>query len=385
MTLQAQNNMFGEERARRYATAMQRCPTARYLEVLPLLCWLSDETLGEADLVDMGSGTGYLANFFEGAVRSVTRVDKSPQMLAQSGSSNTIVGDMATASQAVGCDCADVVTCLASFHHVHLPEVPRRGTTFAQSGIRSWGPERYLDIHRSLQLQYDAVRDWARVLRPGGKLCLIDVPGYPDQRWDRFWDGKRQGTLNTRAYYESTQESLSAWPLRISPKQLHRYLHGPWGHFASQDPHLQSVLNSPPKNMASLLGSYSIPSDVMKMSGPMVPTDFFEMVVDGYGTPRHFGFFPRETSIADALCTAGMIDIRSATLPAPWLFPNKAEAAWFVHELFGLGASWDRPDSSPCDSERLINLLEEFLGFYDDPWGRTFLYWQLVYFYAVKP
>ena len=137
--------------------------------------------------------------------------------------------------------------------------------------------------------------------------------------------------------------------------------------------------------MADLVQSYGVSDSVLKSSGPMVPCDFFDDVLDGYGTQRHFGFFPRETSIAQALSSAEMTEVRAYTLPAPWFFADRAEAAWFVHELFGLGSTWDFNSIPPGELATLESWLDDYLGFYSDQHDRTFLYWQLTYFTAIKP
>jgi len=134
-----------------------------------------------------------------------------------------------------------------------------------------------------------------------------------------------------------------------------------------------------------LLTSYGIPSSVRKRSGPMVPTDFFDDVVDGFGSQRHFGYFPRESSIRIALKSEGMVDIQCGTLPTPWLFSSKESAVWFVHELFGIGNEWAQDGVPQSELKTLIEWLDKYLGFYEDRYGRTLLFWQLSYFFAQRP
>lgn len=80
-----------------------------------------------------------------------------------------------------------------------------------------------------------------------------------------------------------------------------------------------------------------------------------------------------------------MEQIQARTIPTPWAFESKETAAWFVHELLGLGGAWERDSIPQGELHSLIQLLERYLGFYTDDYGRTMLYWQLGYFVARKP
>jgi SAM-dependent methyltransferase len=386
MSVQATHNTFGEERARRYKAAMSRCPTARYLEILPMLCLAARPETRNATVVDLGSGTGYVADFFEGTARKVLRVDKSPDMLKASGSPNTIVSDMCGASRAVGENTADLLTCLASFHHAHVPEVPDVKRTFEHAGTRVWGPERHLDVDGSLQLHYDAFMDWRKILKTGGTLCLIDVPGYPDTAWAPFWKDRRRHTLSTREYHKHVLEKLGDWSLLVDANVFASLLKGVWAEFFQSDPHMQLVerLVRSAFSMKQLVESYGLPESALKDRGPMVPADFFDDVIDGYGAQRHFGFFPRETSISEALRRAKFTNVFACTLPTPWLFRDRREAAWFVHELFGLGSTWEFDTIPEGELKRLAEWLDHYLGFYKDRYGRMMLYWQLAYFVGKK-
>ncbi|MBC8432379.1 hypothetical protein [Desulfobacula sp.] len=117
-------------------------------------------------------------------------------------------------------------------------------------------------------------------------------------------------------------------------------------------------------------------------SGTGYLADFFDDVIDGYGAQRHFGYFPRETSIKEALLGAGMNDVRVGTIPTPWSFNGRRDATWFVHELFGLGEAWNFESIPEDELTELANWLDHYLGFYQDKFGRTFFFWQLCYFYA---
>lgn len=389
MALQSTSqNVFNAERARRYKTAIAQCPTARYLEVLPLLCLCANPDIQNWDVLDLGSGTGYLADFFEGNARYVLRVDRSLEMLQASGNPNIKVGDMSKASQVVGDFKADLITSLAAFHHNHIPDTPSSQRILIDPETRHWTQERHLNGPACQQLQYDAIRDWCQLLKPGGRIILIDVPGYPDLAWNPFYSKHKPQAIDSRGYHEAFLQQIADWVLHIDATTLARFFRtGSWQSFWRMDEHmkeLQQVLSSP-LTMKALIGTYRLPQDILKCQGAMVPADFFDDILDCYGTDRHFAYFPRESSIREAFTTAGMASVRTGTFPTPWLFKDEREAAWFVHELFGLGRAWELATIPTNELDQLIQWLEKYLGFYKDGYGRTLLYWQLGYFVAQKP
>jgi SAM-dependent methyltransferase len=366
---------------------MGRCPAARYLEILPLLCMMSGERMSGSTLVDLGSGTGYLASFFENHCKKVIRVDKSPEMLAAGGGRHTVVSDMRRASDVLGREIADFITCLASFHHVHVPENPVPEQRMIAPGIRHWGPEVHLDVVQSHQAQYDAIKDWVTILRPGGLVCLVDVPGYPDPAWAPYLKGNARHGVDTRGYQVDMLPRLNNWQFPCNYEVLGE-LFTEWSSFFAADPHLQelkTLCTQERISMRHLLEGYPVAPEDQKSLGPMVPADFFDDVVHTYGAQPHYGYFPRETSLREALAGSGLQDVWSATLPAPWLFKDKREAAWFVHELFGLGRAWDFDAIPSQELEALTTWLDDYLGFVQDRHGRTFLSWQLLYCTGRKP
>ena len=60
-------------------------------------------------------------------------------------------------------------------------------------------------------------------------------------------------------------------------------------------------------------------------------------------------------------------------------------AAWFVHELFGLGKAWSQDAVPKNELDTLADWLDQYLGFFEDSYGRTLLFWQLAYFVARRP
>lgn len=389
MAVQVQNNLFAQERARRYNGAMDLYPTARHLEILPLLCFFAREEVQDWHLVDLASGGGYLGHFFERVANKVTYVDQSPDMLRHIASGNVVIGDIRCASQVVGEQQADLVTCLAAFHHLHVPEVSQINGIYTHPGTRSWTPEQHLDIQRSQQLHDAVLADWQRLLKPGGWLVLIDVPGYPDAAWERFWPSQQPHTIDTRGYHEQFLARLAEWPLPADLRILERYFADGWQQLWQGDQQIQAMrqLLTPPANrtMRDLVQSYQLPPALFKQHAPMAPTDFFDDVIDRLGKQRHFGYFPRETKIANTLQQIGMEQILTGTFPTPWVFDSKESAVWFVHELFGFGGAWPRQAIPPQEFEQIAELVDNYLGFHEDGFGRTLLFWQLSYFVARKP
>ena len=389
MTLRVGYNPFDAERAQRYKQAMDTCPTARYLEVLPLFCLCAQPALHHATVADLGAGTGYLAHFFAPVAKRVLLVDKSAEQLRASESPHTVVSDMCSTSQHIPPSTVDLITCLASFHHVHMPAEPDRDTIFRGDMTRHWTPERHLDVAASQALHAQALRDWCHMLKPGGTLVLIDIPGYPDAAWDRAWPRRPPHAVDTRAYHARLAPFLADWPLQVDLAVFDQLFdHGAFRAFWQTDPHLAAVrrlLRSESSTMHDLIASYRLPNSALKSCGPMVPADFFDDVVDHYGLQPHYGYYPRETLVYQTLLSAGMTDVRTVTVPTPWVFDSATSAAWFVHELLGLGQQWHR-DAIPADELRaLLTMLEHYLGLHTDDYGRTLLYWQLAYFVGRKP
>ncbi|MEM7530546.1 MAG: class I SAM-dependent methyltransferase [Chloroflexota bacterium] len=382
------NNIFVNERARRFNAAMDRYPAARHLEILPFLCFFAKEEVQDWHVVDLASGGGYLGNFFENVAQKVTYVDQSSDMMKNINSDNMLVGDIRTASQVVGENQADMVTCLAAFHHLHVPDVGQINGVYHEQGTRGWTPERYLDIHLSQQLHDDVLADWYRMLKPGGWLVLIDVPGYPDAAWEHFWPDQQPHTLNTLGYQQQLMNRLTNWPMPTNIDILERYFSDSWQSLWQHDQQIQAMRHllttQTDLTMHDLVQSYQLPSSLFKQNAPMVPTDFFDDVIDRLGNQRHYGYFPRETKVRDTLERIGMENIHTGTFPTPWVFESKEAAVWFVHELFGFKSAWSPDDIPQEEFDKLVELLETYLGFEEDAFGRTLLFWQLSYFIGHK-
>jgi hypothetical protein len=393
MTIQVQNSAFLNERALRYKSAMSTFPTARCLELLPFLCMCAKPDISKWDVIDFGSGDGFLADFFDGLAKSVLRVDSSPDMLPSNEKYNSFVCDMSQASRFIDSK-ADLITSIASFHHNHIPQFPKLTDSYTHQNTRHWTPEVHLDIEDSLELQSRILHDWCSMLKPGGMIVLIDVPGYPDTDLDRnsienelHCTNTRFHSINMRAYYNSFIDKVSNWELDVDLEIYDTFFQESSEKFWSTNEYIKNTrrLFGYKRTMKDLLESYSIPTSVLKKSGPMIPTDFIDDIVSKFNFQGHFGYYPRETNVRRIFKAIGMEEIQTGIIPTPWKFRNKNEAAWFMHELFGIGNQWQIKSIPERELSNLIDWMAKYLGFYQDCYGQTMLFWQLGYFIARKP
>jgi hypothetical protein len=72
------------------------------------------------------------------------------------------------------------------------------------------------------------------------------------------------------------------------------------------------------------------------------PATFFDRIVSTLSPYGHVACFNSPQEVADLFWDAGFENVKAFVAPTPWLFPAKADALWFVHELLGLG--------QPCGS-----------------------------------
>lgn len=163
-----------------------------FLEPQPHMC-----------VLDVATGAGHTALAVALYVREVVASDLSPEMLAQGEAlarSRGVANLRAIAADAEALhffDASfDAVTCRIAPHH------------FAQPAT--------------------AIREMARVLKPGGRLVLEDscVPAGPDL--DRFLNGveKVRDATHVRSYTEQEWRAmLAAAALRITRSQIHRKRH----------------------------------------------------------------------------------------------------------------------------------------------------------------
>ncbi len=386
-TIQARATAFGAERMQRYDNALKRQPTARYLEILPLLCLCARPEVRNWDVVDIGSGTGFLADFFEGVARSVTRVDKSFAFMDPGRRLNAVASDMHDVSKTLGGDRADVIVSVGAFHHNHEPEIPSRDRTFPIAAGRPDSPERYLDAAATLRRHRETLADWHRLLKPGGMMILADVPGRADPVWKRFQHPDGSDRVDTLGYYRAMLDRVSDWEVPFDIDVLAGFFRGTRRRFWERDSQLAALRHAGGRRhtMRSLLESYRTPEDAMRRQGPMVTTDFFDEVVHTHSLTGHYGFYPHESWMRHALDEIGMEGVYAETLSTPWLFPDRRSATWFVHELFSLGEEWERDSLLWPGQEAVERWLDDYLGFYRDDYGRLMLSWQLEYVVAIKP
>jgi SAM-dependent methyltransferase len=358
------NLPFGRERAPRFARALARCPYARLQELLPILFFSYRSDLHTCTVVDLASGTGYLADIFEPVVERVIRVDQSTDMVeASSVKGNVIYTDIRDPSGNLmplletG---ADIVTCLAALHHVCVTV------------------DNQVNPTDSRKEQANAIYNWAQLLAPNGKLILIDVciPDIPVLH---------HFSITMKEYFEKNRIRFQNQIFRLD----HNFIRWVDYLFLRYDLSQQDqVLNSFEEQSISLYNIYSHqvfpgPQTVEKV----IPVDFFNEVVANYSIDGHVAFFPEEKFIKTAFLDAGLRNVFVSCLPTPWIFKSEEEAVWFVRELFALSEeAVDDPFSlsRTSDYTRVKALIDKYLGIYTAVDGTTFVNWQLMYAYGEK-
>jgi ubiquinone/menaquinone biosynthesis C-methylase UbiE len=116
------------------------------------------------DVLDAGCGPGTLTGALVRLAHRVTAVDVSREMLEQAG---RILGDQADKVRFLNADASSI---------------PLPGQSF------DWVVSRY--VVWTLPDPAQAVREWMRLLRPGGRLCIIDGNWYYHYYrggWARWW------------------------------------------------------------------------------------------------------------------------------------------------------------------------------------------------------
>ncbi|GHO97471.1 hypothetical protein KSF_075190 [Reticulibacter mediterranei] len=363
MTIQT----FGEERAKRYNRALQRCPYARVREIIPILFLLYEEDRRKQTLIDLASGTGYLADALKPLFERSIRVDKSPAFLAASQSNRDLIyADIREVSNILPDTLqVDAVTCLAALHHIYR-----------------LGKDK-INVSLSDKVQSESLMRWTRLLAPGGKLVLVDV-GVPDLQTI----GKQNYSLaqSLKYYYEQKQAFF---------QQKHFSIHTHLFDAINEDvpgyrvkrviQQLLSTCQDGVVSLASLIKQQNLIYRVLPEK--MLTVDFFDEVVANFSIDGHISHFPRESTIQAVLEKSGLENILITCLPTPWVFDTEAEAVWFVRELFGLGeeAVLDPDDLlKRPDFEKIKAYIHQFLGMVTEE-GKTYVNWQLLFAYGEKP
>jgi predicted TPR repeat methyltransferase len=163
--------------------------------------------LEQADMLELACGAGVMASFMAGYVRQVTGIDLTPAVLQkavalakEAGRANArfLLGDVTCLPFPDAT--FDLATCTAAFHHFDQPE--------------------------------QVLAEVARVLRPGGKFCAIDVttsemPREQEthQQMERLRDPSHTTNLTPSTWRQLVQKAgLEVTGMDIAPS--HRDLEG---------------------------------------------------------------------------------------------------------------------------------------------------------------
>lgn len=167
-------------------------------------------------VLDVGTGAGHTALALASYVQSVTAIDLTPEMIeracelaASRGLANVTPLVMDAEALDFPDEVFDAITCRMTAHH-------------------------FLDCPKAL-------REMARVLKPGGRLVLEDNSVPPDAELDRFLNGveKLRDPTHVRAYNEAEWRAmLSAAGFQVAHVRFYRKLHAVagWLERAGLDP-----------------------------------------------------------------------------------------------------------------------------------------------------
>lgn len=366
MTIQTVTQTFGMERVPRFYEALRQCSYARTQELIPLLFFIYQENLRNCTLVDMASGTGYLADLLEPMVKKVIRVDRSAAMFSICKTDADLVyADLGEASHKLeGVGPIDIITCLAALHHICK----------MTDGDR-------VDPLASEEAQLKVLESWVKLLASGGKLLLIDV-GVADLPFPA--DSKQSIGLLMKQYYASKHESFreKLFVLDTDFFTLADNRHPEY----NLNWHIQRLLSHGANriSLASVFNSQRFRGQ--SVPEKTIPIDFFDHVVANASIDGHVAHFPRESHLRSALREFGLQNVLVTCLPTPWVFNSEAEAVWFVRELFGLGQEAVLTPADLIgqpDYDRVKNYINTYLGMYTE-WGKVCINWQLMFVYGEK-
>ena len=231
---------------------------------------------------------------------------------------------------------ADLAVCLAGFHHV--------------LGSGSAGDR---DSHHRQRLE--ALRLWRSRLAPSGRLVIADVPATGVQT------GWADGPVGAFGLDLSLRPTASACNCALSA-QTER----------------SSNLNDYLQRMLALCGE-------LRLQEPD-PAAFFDRVVSVQSPYGHVACFDSPQELADLFREAGFEHVRAVVVPTPWLFPTKADAIWFVHELLGIGEPYSGPTEIPMHKQQAMEAdIRDHLGLRQLPDGSWAVSWKLMYVMGDRP
>ena len=316
--------------AMRHIAAMNSFPDARALEVHPLSLMIPQS---RNILLDLFAGTGLVAKSLGRFFDHTVLVDSCAALPEPVGpSANRICGDAICHETLDSLSQADMAVCLASFHHVLAEGHPRAGR-----GLHG-------------QLKLDVLRAWRQKLRPGGRLIIADVPA--------------PGTCIASVTGSGLGESSG--PLAET------------GHRMEEGADV-FVPARQCKTLGDYLAEVRIDTAGVGLKEPD-PASFFDHIVSHFSPQGHVADFNTPDEMVTLFCEAGYENVQAFVAPTPWLFRNRPDALWFVHELLSLG----RPCTSPAkltgkDRANLERGIADYLDLRQLPDESWALSWKLMY------
>ena len=322
---------FGEI-SPRHATAMDKCPHARVLELMPLRYLMPQ---AGRSVLDLFSGSGFVSGALRLRFPSATLIDCSRYLLnSASLEAATIHGDATQATVMAQVPVADLAVCHAGFHHV------------LASG------DRVTEDRPLAERRIEVLRLWKQRLAPGGRLIVADVPpaGTPvDTRLNRLPDNSTIDLSET-----------ALWPSGSAIGELLRPV--------LDCPSLEVYLT----RLGDILAQYRVQH--------ADPASFFDRIVSRLSPAGHIGLFASPAQLVSLFESAGFSHVAAFVAPTPWLFETQRDATWFVHELFGLGESCSSPDLlTPDQVSTVAANISTHLDLAHLPGGAGIVSWNLVF------
>ena len=318
---------------------MAAFPDSRRLELAPLQFVLPES---RRCLLDLFAGTGFvsgsLGRFFASTVLVEPHVEPA---VADGRRLRRYQACALSASSFESLAGVDLAVCLAGLHHVLGPGSPEdRGS------------------HRQQRLE--AMRLWRSRLASGGRLVIADVPapgtktGWAEGPLDGL--SNEPQSLRSGNIFFSVPDGLAEFTEALTCSRLRDYL----------------------ARMTSLCQELGL--------GEAEPATFFDRVVSRLSPYGHVACFNSPWELADLFREAEFENVRAFVAPTPWLFPSKAEAVWFVHELLGIGQPCGTAEKLPThEREPVEGGIFDYLGLRQLPDGFWVVSWKLMYVVGDRP
>jgi hypothetical protein len=304
----------------RFRRAMAAEPFARSFELAPIRLYLLPAT--RRHLLDLFAGGGFISRFFGRQFSRVTLIDRiAPSPGGRDDRWTTLSGSAADPDvlRRVAAP-ADLIACVAGFHHLIAASAGR------------------LDPVQTRALRTRVLGIWRRMLAPGGRLIVVDVPA----------TGCPCGTFAGA---------------RIGANAPHaRHLDGAFEEAAGRT---LASLGPPDTAWPSALEGYL--EDLRRRLDRHAwtepePARFFDAVVARENPAGHEAHFQATDDQVGCFREAGFAEVGAAVFPTPWAFRDRASALWFVRELLSLGRD---PVAGPSLlSDRQADTVESWIDRY---------------------